>query len=132
MAKINTFSDAYDIDDNSVIVVEFESKALGVLDTSWVQRSGPNPIEIRGTKGYIGRDPTGGLLLRSTELEAEGIQGYIKPAKMPDNLPSPMDQWVSAILHGTEMTITVEDGRNLTEMLERSYQSAREGREVIF
>ena len=44
----------------------------------------------------------------------------------------PMDQWVSAILHGTDMTITVEDGRNLTEMLERAYEAAREGREVKF
>ena len=132
VAKINTFSDAYPIDDNSVIVVEFESKALGILDTAWVQRSGPNTMEIYGTKGYIGRDPNGGLLLRSTDLEAEGIQGYIKPARMPDNLPMPMEQWVSAILHGTEMTITVEDGRNLTEMLERAYEAAREGREVTF
>ncbi len=132
VAKINTFSDAYPIDDNSVIVVEFESKALGVLDTAWVQRSGPNPIEIRGTKGYIGRDASGGLILSSTDLDTGGIRGYIKPARMPENLPMPMDQWVSAILHGTDMTITVEDGRNLTEMLERSYQAAREGREVTF
>lgn len=132
VAKINNFSDAYPIDDNSVIVVEFESKALGILDTAWVQRSGPNPMEIYGTKGYIGRDSSGGLLLRSTELEAEGIQGFIKPTKLPDNQPMPMDQWISAILHGTEMTITVEDGRNLTEMLERSYQAARKGREVAF
>ena len=72
VAKINTFSDAYPIDDNSVIVVEFESKALGVLDTAWVQRSGPNPMEIRGTKGYVGRDASGGLILSSTDLEAEG------------------------------------------------------------
>ena len=132
VAKINTFSDAYPIDDNSVIVVEFESKALGVLDTAWVQRSGTNPIEIRGTKGYIGRDASGGLILSSTDLDTGGIRGYIKPARMPENLPMPMDQWVSAILHGTDMTITVEDGRNLTEMLERSYQAAREGREVTF
>jgi predicted dehydrogenase len=89
-------------------------------------------MEIYGTKGYIGRDPSGGLLLRSTELEPEGIQGFIKPAKLPDTLPMPMDQWVSAILHGTEMTITVEDGRNLTEMLERAYQAARTGKEVQF
>jgi predicted dehydrogenase len=113
-------------------VVEFESKALGILDTAWVQRSGPNPFEIRGTKGYLGTDASGGLLLRSTDLEAGGIQGYIKPARMPDDLPNPMEQWISAILHGTDMTITVEDGRNLTEMLERAYQAAREGREVTF
>ncbi len=131
VAKINNFSGAYPIDDNSVIVVEFESGALGVLDTSWVQRSGPNPMEIRGTKGYVGRDG-GGLMLSSTDLQVEGIQGYIMPTRMGDALPMPMDQWISAILHGTDMTITVEDGRNLTEMLERAYQAARTGKEVKF
>jgi hypothetical protein len=30
------------------------------------------------------------------------------------------------------MTIAVEDGRNLTQLLEAAYQSARDGREVTF
>ena len=132
VAKIQDFSGAYSIDDNSVIVVEFKNKALGVLDTSWVHRTGPNPIEIYGTDGYLGRDPNGGLLLRSTQLEPQGIAGYIKPTDLPDPLPLPIDQWISAILHDTAMTITVEDGRNLTELMERAYQAAREGREVTF
>ncbi|MCJ7737261.1 MAG: Gfo/Idh/MocA family oxidoreductase [Anaerolineae bacterium] len=133
VAKINTFSDTYDIDDNSVIVVEFESKALGILDTAWVQqRTSPRPMEIYGTKGYVGSLADGGLILRSTELEPDGVQGFIKPANMPDALLTPMEQWVSAILHGTDMTITVEDGRNLTEMLEGAYRAAREGREITF
>jgi predicted dehydrogenase len=133
VAKINTFTDTYPIDDNSVIVIEFENKALGILDTAWVQqRTSPKPMEIYGTKGHVTYDGLGDLVLRSTELEAEGVQGYIKPTNLPDALPTPFQQWVSAILHDTEMTITVEDGRNLTEMLERSYQAAREGREVTF
>lgn len=132
VAKIQNFSGAYPIDDNSVIVVEFKNKALGVLDTSWVHRTGPNPLEIYGTEGYVARDPHGGLLLRSTKLEPQGVAGYIKPTNLPEALPLPIDQWISAILHGTPMTITVEDGRNLTEMLERAYQAAREGQEVTF
>jgi predicted dehydrogenase len=132
VAKINTFSDAYPIDDNSVIVVAFESGALGILDTSWVHRTGPNPMEIYGTEGYVGRDPNGGLLLTSTHLEPEDVEGMIKPTKLPDPLPSPLEQWISAILHDTPMTITVEDGRNLTELLERAYQAARRGSEVQF
>jgi 1,5-anhydro-D-fructose reductase (1,5-anhydro-D-mannitol-forming) len=132
VAKIQQFSDAYPIDDNSVIVVEFKSGALGILDTSWVHRSGPNPMEIYGTAGYVGRDPHGGILLRSTMLEPEGIQGFISPAKLPDALPMPMEQWVSAILHGTPMTITVEDGRNLTQLMEGAYKAAEEKREVTF
>jgi len=49
---------------------------------------------------------------------------------LPPALPAPMDQWVGAILHDTPMTITVEDGRNLTQLLECIYVSAREGRNV--
>jgi predicted dehydrogenase len=43
-----------------------------------------------------------------------------------------MNQWIAAILRDEPMTITVEDGRNLTEMLEACYLAAREGREVRF
>ena len=132
VAKIQDFSGTYPIDDNSVIVVEFKSGALGILDTSWVHRAGPNPMEIYGTNGYVGRNPSGGILLNSTQLQAEGIAGYITPTKLPDALPHPMDQWIGAILHGTPMTITVEDGRNLTQLLEGAYKAAREKREITF
>lgn len=132
IAKVNQFADTYPIDDNSAVVVEFESGALGVLECAWVHRAGPNPMSIYGTEGYVGRDPHGGLLLSSTRLQPEGIAGYIKPARLPNALPHPMDQWISAILHDTEMTITVEDGCNLTEMMEGMYIASREGREYRF
>ncbi len=132
VAKIQQFSDAYPIDDNSAIVVEFKNGALGILDTAWVHRSGPNPIEIYGTDGFVGRDFNNRLQLISTQLEPEGIQGYIAPSKLPDALPLPMDQWISAILHGTPMAITVEDGRNLTQLLEGAYIAAREKCEYTF
>jgi len=43
-----------------------------------------------------------------------------------------MDQWLSAILNDTDMTITVRDGRNLTEMLEGCYRSDELGARVAF
>ncbi|HEY3341006.1 MAG TPA: gfo/Idh/MocA family oxidoreductase, partial [Anaerolineae bacterium] len=108
--------------------------ALGILDTSWVHRAGPNPYEIYGTDGYmsLGVAPNSGLLINSTQLKAGDIQGYISPTNLPKAPPMPMDQWLNAILNGTPMTITVEDGRNLTELLEGTYQSARGGKEVVF
>jgi len=78
----------------------------------------------------LNNSPDGGLTLMSTKLDADGIQGTIHPTNLPEALPAPMDQWISAILHGTPMTITVEDGRNLTEMLEGIYTAAREAREI--
>jgi hypothetical protein len=36
------------------------------------------------------------------------------------------------MLHDTPMTITVEDGRNLTELMAGMYVASREGREYRF
>lgn len=127
IAKLQNFSTAYPIDDNTVAVIEFKSGALGILDTAWVHRVGPNPYEIYGTEGYMGLNltPGGGIVLNSAQLETQGIQGYLNPTNLPKALPLPMNQWISAILHGTPMHITVEDGRNLTEMLEGIYTASR-------
>lgn len=132
VSKIVNYSGTYPTDDLSVIVVEFKSGALGILETSWVHRAGPNGMEIYGTDGYVGRNPAGGMLLNSTQLQAQGLAGNISPSKLPDALPHPMDQWISSILHNTPMTIKVEDGRNLTQLLEGAYKAAREKREIAF
>jgi predicted dehydrogenase len=134
IAKVQALSGAYPIDDNTVAVIEFESGALGILDTSWLQRAGTNPYELYGSDGYLGLNtgPDSGLTLASTQLRAGEVQGYIRPTNLPKALPMPMDQWISAILHGTPMSITVEDGRNLTQMLEGVYTSARNGCAHVF
>lgn len=131
IAKVQNFSGAYDIDDNSAVVVEFKNGALGILDTSWVHRSGPNPLEIYGTDGYIGRATAPGhnLIMSSTQLD---VKGYVLPSDLPKALPTALQQWVSSILHGTESTITVEDGRNLTQLLEGTYIAARTRAEHSF
>lgn len=129
IAKIQNFTGAYPIDDNTAAIVEFESGALGILDTAWVHRAGPNPYELYGTDGYLGFNtgPDAGLTLTSTQLKPKEIQGYLRPTNLPKALAMPMDQWISAIVHETPMTITVEDGRNLTQMLEGIYLAARSG-----
>lgn len=138
IAKVQNFSEAYPIDDNCVAVVEFKNGGLGILDVSWVHRVGPNPMEIYGTEGYISRSvaPGQGILLASKKL---GLQGYPAdgipmtiPAQLPKALPSALQQWVSACLHGTPSTISVVDGRNLTEMLEGIYTAARNRGEYQF
>jgi len=134
IAKAQNFAGAYPIDDNTAAIFEFENGALGMLDTSWVHRAGPNPYELYGTEGYLGYNPEvpGSLTLTSTQLQPHEIEGDFHPTTLPKPLPMPMDQWISAILHGTPMTITVEDGRNLTEMLEGIYVAANGGREHVF
>jgi len=99
-----------------------------------VHAAGPNPLEIYGTDGYLGYTgrPGDQIQLISSQLQPGEIQGTILPAKLPAPLPSPLEQWISAILHETPMTITVEDGRNLTQLLENIYQAAQSERIIHF
>ena len=130
LAKINNFTHRYDIDDNSVTLVEFENNAIGIIDVTWIHRSGPNMLELYGTEGSLIIGHPKGIVLTSTRFSSEEeAQRYIRENR-PQPLPSPMQQWISAILHGTPMTITIQDGRNLTELLQAAYISAAEGREV--
>jgi predicted dehydrogenase len=134
VARMNNVSGAYPIDDNMVAVVEFKNKALGILDVSWVHRCGPNPLEIYGTEGFlsVGMGVGPNIWLESTKLEAEGIKGAMAPANLPAALPMPMEQWINAILDGTPMTIGIDDGWNLTQLLDGCYTAARTGRAVTF
>jgi predicted dehydrogenase len=135
VARMVNFSEAYNIDDSMAAIVEFRNKALGILDVSWVHRSGPNPVEIYGTEGFLGIGMMEGgprIQLHSRKVSAGDLQGWITPTNLPKALPSPMQQWISAIKDGTTPTITVYDGWNLVQLLEGCYQAAREGHEVTF
>ena len=127
MAIVNNFSPNYTIDDNSATIIEFANGGIGVVDVSFVHRSGPNPFELYGTEGSITMG-VGPLSLTSTRLSDDEIKEYI--ANGPDNLPSAMQQWVNAIEDGSEMTITIQDGRNLTELLQAAYMSSESGEAI--
>jgi 1,5-anhydro-D-fructose reductase (1,5-anhydro-D-mannitol-forming) len=132
-AMTSNFANAYDIDDQCVALIRFKSGALGILDVSWVHRAGPNTTEIYGTEGFVGTGYPGlGLQLQSRKLPLSDFDGVVLPRSLPKALPSPLEQWINAVEKGEPMTITVEDGRNLTQLLEGIYTSAAEGREVKF
>ena len=127
MAIINNFSPNYDIDDNSATIIEFANKGIGVVDVAFVHRSGPNPFELFGTEGSITMG-AGPVSLTTKKLSDDEIKEYV--ANGPENLPSPMQQWINAIEDGTEMTITIQDGRNLTELLQAAYMSSAQDKAI--
>ncbi len=124
IAKINNFTGNYAIDDNSVSVVEFANKALGVIDVAWTHRSGPNLLELYGTEGSFVAGH-GEMHFETRKLSDEEKAEYI--ANAPSAPPEPMQQWINAILRDEPMTITIEDGRNLTELMQAFYLSSEQG-----
>lgn len=121
MSIINNFSPNYAIDDNSATLIEFANKGIGVVDVAFVHRSGPNPFELYGTEGSLTMG-AGPLLLTTTKLTDEQIAAYL--ADGPQAPPMPMQQWIGAIEDGAPTTISIQDGRNLTELLQAAYLSA--------
>lgn len=130
----NNFSGRYPIDDNMAAVVEFRSKALAMLDVSWVHRSGPNSIEVYGTEGYltIGMSPTPAVWMQSTRVADGGVGGHRLVQGFPPANPAPITQWMKALSEGSSMLITLEDAVNLQEMMEGIYASARSGSTYTF
>ena len=127
MAIINNVSPHYAIDDNSATIIEFADKGIAMVDVAFVHRSGPNPFELFGTEGSLTMG-AGPPVLTTTKLSDAEAAEYV--ASGSEALPSAMEQWIDAIEDGTEMSITIQDGRNLTELLQAAYMSSAQGRAI--
>jgi len=115
-------------DDNAVSVVEFENKALAVLETSFVSPWSADCFELLGTEGaLIKMGPE--VKVRSKQF---GIDGWVILDKLPDALPSAMEMWFEGIENGAPIPFDTERGEALSELLEKAYISDREQRIAEF
>lgn len=120
------------VEDNAISVIEFENKGIAVTETGFVSTNSPFYMELNGTEGHLfigGPDNT--IKLFSTKLN-NGVPGWIKPIQLPAPLPSPIKQWVNGILNDTPIEFGLEEGIQLTELMEGAYKSYKEGRAVEF
>ncbi|MGM0878396.1 MAG: Gfo/Idh/MocA family protein [Bacillota bacterium] len=115
----------YEVDDNAVVIVEYESGALGTLEVGFISSGCPFQLELYGTEGT--------LLIEDTQIRIKSKQldvGWNEPEELRTPLPMPMEQWVNAIQTGQPLTITAEDAVNLTLINEAAAISNKERRSV--
>jgi predicted dehydrogenase len=116
------------VDDNSVSVVEFENKAIAVLETSFISPFQANCFELLGSEGavvLVGKDVKD-IKVRSNKFK----EGWFTPDKLPAPLPSALRLWLDGIEKGTPVPFDIEKGIALTELLENAYISDKEQRVV--
>ncbi len=130
MARLSSFRGAYEVDDNALVLIEFGSGALGSVEASWVQRGGPGGVAVYGTKGWAMLGYPGAAVIAGGEAFTGNRGGALMPDRLPPAWPSPMDQWLRAVLDGRTPEITPEFGRSLTEIMQAATISERERREV--
>ncbi|MBR0464818.1 MAG: Gfo/Idh/MocA family oxidoreductase [Clostridia bacterium] len=113
-------------EDNAVSVIEFESGAIGVLETGFVTPFSRSPIEIQGTEGSI-TIQGGKVSIRSKKL---GVDGTVIVEKLPAARPAPLRQWIDAVEHGADIFLDMNKAIALTELLENEYKAAEGGKTV--
>jgi predicted dehydrogenase len=124
-ARLSSFLN-YPVDDNAAVIVEYESGALGMIETGFVSSGSPFLLELYGTEGA--------LIVEDAQVRVRGKHFGADGWKTVENLPerglSPMEQWVEMILHDKTPNITVQDMLWLTKINEAAALSHREGRRV--
>lgn len=123
-----TYHTGHEVEDNAVSVIEFENKCIGVAETSFMSTYSPSSIELSGTDGaiFVG-GPAESIQIRSNKLDNKE---WHTPNPLPEEGPPPIRTWIDGILHGAPIPFDIEQGTQLTELMQYAYVAHREGRQV--
>jgi predicted dehydrogenase len=105
-------------DDNAVSVVEFENKAIAVLETSFISPFDAQCFELLGTEGAV-VSVNGEIKIRTKDRKNE----WYKPETLPEPLPQPLRMWLDGITKDEPILFDMCMAITLTEMLENAYLS---------
>lgn len=115
----------YEVDDNSVAIIEYESGALGTIETGFLSNGSPFQLELYGTEGTLLIEDSN-IRLKSKKLNS----GWNVPETLPPALPIPMEQWVNSIIDGEIPAITETDVVSLTVINQAALLSHNQNRRV--
>jgi 1,5-anhydro-D-fructose reductase (1,5-anhydro-D-mannitol-forming) len=121
-----------DVEDSAVAVIEFESGATAINETSFVSSHSPFSLELYGTEGslLIG-GPERKVQINSPRVQGE-VEGWVQPTKLPQALPTPFEQWIGAILRDEPNPFNIDSAIALTELMEGAYRSYSLRRQIMF
>jgi predicted dehydrogenase len=118
------------VEDNAQCSIEFENKAVALLETSLVTHNSPMALELYGTNGTL--LISGDSIKLTSRRFDDAVAGWIHPTKLPQALAHPLKQWVYGILGNAPILYGLEEGTRLTELLEAAYVAHKEQRQVEF
>jgi predicted dehydrogenase len=120
----------HDVEDNAVCTIVFEEGCIGVVETSFMSAHASFSMELTGTEGslFVGGPDEDLVQIRSNKLDPDK---WITPDRLPEALPHPIRMWVDGILEGTPIPFGLEEGRQLTHLMEHAYIADRECEKIV-
>ena len=131
-------------EDNSVMIVEFESGVIGLAEDSWARQGGMDDrIEVYGTEGLCYAD-----LFMGNSVQTYSKNGYGYAMEKSDTTkgwtftifeelfnqgyPHELQHFVDCVLCDKQPLVTGEDGKAALEILYAAYASAGQGKKIEF
>jgi 1,5-anhydro-D-fructose reductase (1,5-anhydro-D-mannitol-forming) len=118
-----------EVEDNAVVTLRYPDGALAVVEAGFASRLSPFTLEVYGTEGCLMLDDFQ-FRFRSAKSGLGAQEGWVSPAKLPPAPPRPVDQWINHMVDGTPTTISIDQGRALTQLMEAANLSAATGKSV--
>ncbi|MBQ3065760.1 MAG: Gfo/Idh/MocA family oxidoreductase [Clostridia bacterium] len=120
-----------DIDDNAVNTIEFENKAIAIVETSFVTPYCPWNFEIHGTKGSLfGTDDKIYITTEATREET-GSEDPVEVKDLPASLTAPVRNFIDAVDGKATVHFGINDAIDLARLLENAYIADAEGITVV-
>ena len=113
------------VDDNSTVIVEYESGVQGIIETGFVAHGSPFQLELYGTEGTLMIEDQA-IRINSRQLG----EGWQELEEIVPSLPMPLEQWVTSIINNTVPSLTKEDVINLTLINEAAALSHAQGKRI--
>lgn len=128
-AMFNSYTDRK-VEDNAVCIIEYEKKAMAVVETGFVSPDSPATLELYGTQGSLIVGGAESKVRLISQIIETPVNGWITPSHLPDALPRPIKQWIGGIEENSQIYFGLEEGLQLTELMEAAYISNFEKRVV--
>ena len=129
-------------EENSVVIVEFEGGAIGVVENSWAKHGGmDDSSEVYGTGGVCYADLfQGNAALTYSEQgygyameKAGSTKGWtftIFEEAFNQGYPQELKHFIECVRENKEPVVTGEDGRAVLELIYAAYRSAGTGQKI--
>ena len=127
----------YEVDDNGIIMVKYANGATGIIESGWKNPfadGGEASTQFFGTKGYARINPT------QVHYELAGKWGIFEPERKPGETTfdeealqtyyRQIDAFIDAIHGDSPCSVPGEVGKQVIQVVEAAYRSAKEGVEV--
>jgi len=120
------------IDDNSLLMLEFEDSTFAFIDSTYCVKASRSPyMEIFGSKGTVALYPNQRLEIYLDDID-KNIRGWMNPIEKWSEFKQSygVKDLIEALEKGRKPVLTPEHARHVVEIIEKAYKSAQEGKKL--